>query len=625
TTRASPTPFRLHTNRFDIKVKVTPSDTDAAGALHSALVAVYDQIKTLDKRLVIYPWKQEDATSPPIHLASEIPGRVSASKIYFNRARERANGGNLWVSIYCGHGKPFEELHEDIDWWLRANGFGWYSKTLQVENTKALGWLCYSTRTMDEETLTKAIYDAIGVVVGLRWRIISTGGKYVPNMDPALLTRALHVEVDAENAEDDHAALKRLFPTQSATAFPLNIRLRLIPELTNLAIRSKTKVGRLRARQANFTAAIQSVTTWELNQLDYQDAQLGNQTLRDLIMGIYSHEYPTLHLFHTVDVHWKGPGAGHIISFLPKLEDEARAMITGLLTYLVFHAEDMDAQDRIKLMFTPPAVERASTSTWDLANHCVVSELDTEVDELEDNPMDADYIFTDMDTVVAKASPEDSNKPAAKPSPHVGPSDNDSVSTFNPRTTKRPATSSASVASKMSAVTASERSGTMTEMSGAATERSTATTETRFSVMDRSMQSMAATHDRSMQSMATTHDRDMQAMAATHAAAQQQMERSIQVMQDNHAAAQQTARAAQAAAQAAQEATQQQMHSLNNTNVALTAALDQILARLPPPSAPPPSSLPELHPGHPDHNAMDTGLSPTTPRAGGSNAASQAG
>jgi hypothetical protein len=110
----------------------------------------------------------------------------------------------------------------------------------------------------------------------------------------------------------------------------------------------------------------------------------------------------------------------------------------------------------------------------------VVSELDTEVDDLEVNSMYDDYIFMDMDTVVAKASPKDSSKPAAKPFPHVGPSDNDSVSTFNPEMTKRHATSSVSVASKMSAVTAPERSG-------ATPERSGATTETRFHVMNRSI------------------------------------------------------------------------------------------------------------------------------------------
>jgi hypothetical protein len=170
--------------------------------------------------------------------------------------------------------------------------------------------------------------------------------------------------------------------------------------------------------------------------LDWPDANLGNQTLRDLIMGIYSHEYPTLHLFHAVDAHWKGHVAGHIFSFFSQLEEDIP----------FFQAEDCAAQERIKLMFTPSAVKRASTSTWDIANHCVVSELDTKIDEFDDNPVDNFYIFTDVAKAVAKASDVDSvakasavdsTKPDATPSPKVGPSENDSVSTFTPGPDKR--------------------------------------------------------------------------------------------------------------------------------------------------------------------------------------------
>jgi hypothetical protein len=95
------------------------------------------------------------------------------------------------------------------------------------------------------------------------------------------------------NWEYDNEQPQKAYPTQSVGAFPLNTCLRFIPELTNLSTRSKLKVGRLRARQLNVCAAFRSVTTWELQQLDWPDAKLGNQTLRDRIMGIYSHEYPT--------------------------------------------------------------------------------------------------------------------------------------------------------------------------------------------------------------------------------------------------------------------------------------------------------------------------------------------
>jgi hypothetical protein len=77
------------------------------------------------------------------------------------------------------------------------------------------------------------------------------------------------------------------------------------------------------------------------------------------------------------------------------------------------------------------------------------------------------------------------------------------------------------------------------------------------------------------------------AMADTNAS----MERTIQATQASHEAAQQSAQASH----------------------------DDVSA------APTTESPPEIHPGHPDHNAMDTGLPSSTPRASGSNAAGQAG
>jgi hypothetical protein len=233
-------------------------------------------------------------------------------------------------------------------------------------------------------------------------------------------------------------------------------------------------------------------------------------------------------------------------------------------------------------MFASPAVERASTSTWDIANQCVVSDLDADVNELGDNPMDEDYIFTNLATVVAQANPADGAKPAAKPSPHVGPSDKDSVSTLRSGISKRnKENSSPSSASKMSGITASERSVAATERNKensspsyvskmstvTASERSVATTETRLSVMDRSIQSLVATNIAAQQKM----DR----MQAAHEAALKQMLASHEASQALNAAARQRN---------------------DNTQLSILDAMNQLVARLPPPSSPPLSALPSNPP-----------------------------
>ena len=48
---------------------------------------------------------------------------------------------------------------------------------LQEEDAVETGWLLYSTREMDAGALADEITDVIGVNVGLRWKVISTGQK----------------------------------------------------------------------------------------------------------------------------------------------------------------------------------------------------------------------------------------------------------------------------------------------------------------------------------------------------------------------------------------------------------------------------------------------------------------
>jgi hypothetical protein len=48
-TRAPPTPSRFFGQRYDVQLRVTPSDNNAAGALQSAIVPSFDQVKLLDK------------------------------------------------------------------------------------------------------------------------------------------------------------------------------------------------------------------------------------------------------------------------------------------------------------------------------------------------------------------------------------------------------------------------------------------------------------------------------------------------------------------------------------------------------------------------------------------------
>ena len=66
---------------------------------------------------------------------------------------------------------------------------------LQEEDRTEMGWLLYSTREIDAGALADEIIDAIGLNVGLRWKVINTGSKSISNESK---TRALAVEVSAK-------------------------------------------------------------------------------------------------------------------------------------------------------------------------------------------------------------------------------------------------------------------------------------------------------------------------------------------------------------------------------------------------------------------------------------------
>jgi hypothetical protein len=345
-------PPRAYQSRYDWKLKVQPS-TKPVEALREALVTMFDQIKNEDKQnLVIYPWKTDSAINAKtkrIMKSSDIPKGVDDLQKFFDRAYPRTKGGDIYVSVYLGHKKSFHIIHGELNWWLREMNFGFYLKALQVERTIGIGWLLFSTLTMDVDALAPAILAATSVDVGLRWGVINTGRNADIPADQRV--RALHIEVDAKYHSLDRAQLLHLYSSSRTKDFPLDIRMRLVPEFGELVNKdAQTKVERLRNRQAAFTHHVAKVETWEIASLDFHDSVLDGKSLRDFIMEIHSKEHPHLSLFHSVDKKWRG--SSHVFTVLPQLEVEARAMIAGLMTYLKFTAGSSEKHDHILKFFT---------------------------------------------------------------------------------------------------------------------------------------------------------------------------------------------------------------------------------------------------------------------------------
>ena len=170
---------------------------------------------------------------------------------------------------------------------------------------------------------------------------------------------------------------------------------------------TRVKIERLRSRQAAFTDGIIRATTWEISSLDYVSPDAGH-SLHQLMMAITAKENPALSLFHSVDAHWQGNG--HVVSFIPQFEAEARMILAGLLTYLTFYHPDK--AEAIESYFTTAAVERSSESKWDPVRYCIITSDDEMVDDLLE--VDTDFNFLDLSQCnTSNAAAPGSNQPVA--------------------------------------------------------------------------------------------------------------------------------------------------------------------------------------------------------------------
>ena len=388
-------PGRVSATRYDLKLILPPTDpSDALEALKMVLIEVWEKIKEADKTTIIYPWSNKEAAQfPGLTKTSDLPSTVPAIQEYFNRAFPRKTGGVMYVSVYLGHDRPFKDLHSEIDWWLAQQGYGWYKKALQCEKSVVIGWLLYSTIDMDREILAAEIFKATGVTVGLRFRTISVNSKESLSKDQ--LVGAIHVEIDERNYFGDKARIEDLYKADREANFPLDIKVRLCPQVQDASDPSSTvKFERLRIRQAAFLANVYKTLSGDIGVLDFVDEKLEGKSLRNLIMNIRDEE--GTRIFVSVDRHFLG--RGFVFQYTSKFQTLAPAWIRGLLPFLKSQV-DQSLHEQLQKCFTMDAIKRSLAYVWDTEKRCVVSAADRLIDDLlEGYDLDEEFEFPDTDT-----------------------------------------------------------------------------------------------------------------------------------------------------------------------------------------------------------------------------------
>jgi len=113
--------------------------------------------------------------------------------------------------------------------------FGIGKAYLQTEQPTSLGWLLFSTQTMDVELLKEAISDKLeNIPVGLHWKMISQGlqGAIPKNMQ----VKALYMLVDELDVPMAKPLLMALYTSKLSEdhQFPLHVCMRLVLEMDTI-------------------------------------------------------------------------------------------------------------------------------------------------------------------------------------------------------------------------------------------------------------------------------------------------------------------------------------------------------------------------------------------------------
>ena len=420
--------------RVDIKIKIPPSDTPEETTTF-ILQQFLLKLKSYDKKTGIAPWEVNNNTKP-ICSHTDMPTRPSEMAQFFPRIRYMRNGTTWYSGLRLIHTVPIPELRKDMLPWLKDEGHGLFTRTLQVENITDVGWFVYSTWEMEAEALSAAISKVIQIEVGLRWKMINLGTR--ERIPPEQQVRALHIEVAVEDRLAAQRALLAVYGRKNSGQYPNGIRLRFaLPIGAAYNLNTKAKLEKLRSRQQVWSQTYKKGQSWEITQLDFH--LTNSLTLRQALTQIMSTTDKRFPLFHSVD-RSTGKAAGISFQFLPELESEARLMISNLLPYLHFHHGDI-----AKKCFTPSAVERLDDCHWDPNTGTITGAFDDEINFLDDSDLMAQYISSKASpppnptltpSTPTKSNTDTPNNPTKLNFTAYG-NDDDSVSTLGNNTSRK--------------------------------------------------------------------------------------------------------------------------------------------------------------------------------------------
>jgi hypothetical protein len=113
---------RKHVARFALNISIPPSD-DPEAAINKAIVGILRKFKTIDSKLVLYPYRASDCigkkvSNPEIVDFDMFPKRFSTMRPYLHGLQDRFQQGTLYTSVYLATEKSTAVFHTEAHAWL---------------------------------------------------------------------------------------------------------------------------------------------------------------------------------------------------------------------------------------------------------------------------------------------------------------------------------------------------------------------------------------------------------------------------------------------------------------------------------------------------------------------------
>jgi hypothetical protein len=128
----SPVPFecahlpQLYMARYSIKVhleKVPEKQGASKDVLLVALGEIVNKLQELDSQLLFYPYLQVDQLPITNHLLclDQLKWTDKELKKFFFNVSPWQNSGNIYVEVLMWSSKPWNELEDELEFWLKEN------------------------------------------------------------------------------------------------------------------------------------------------------------------------------------------------------------------------------------------------------------------------------------------------------------------------------------------------------------------------------------------------------------------------------------------------------------------------------------------------------------------------